>query len=90
METSPANQWVYFERLSEVIICGSNPTLVPVEDLELVVVCVTEKLPENRVVEPPYDAIVLVRPATLQRTTLPLSRLPSFSKKFGDIQRKSA
>ena len=35
-------------------------TLLPVEDLELVVVGVAEELPENRVVEPPDDAIVLM------------------------------
>ena len=35
-------------------------TLLPVEDLELVVVGVAEELSENRVVEPPDDAVVLV------------------------------
>lgn len=38
----------------------SHLTVAPVEDLELVVVGVAEELSENRVVEPPDDAVVLV------------------------------
>ena len=39
---------------------GSDLPLVPVENLELVIVGVAKELPEDCVVEPPDDAIVLM------------------------------